>query len=80
MKVNFVQIIRLLRPDHWIKNVGLLFPAFFGQKIGIYEQWSHLGLGFVCFSCMASAIYTFNDLKDVHQDQLHPIKKLRPIA
>jgi len=29
---------------------------------------------------MASAVYIFNDLHDVSEDRLHPIKKFRPVA
>lgn len=37
-------------------------------------------IGFVSFSFMASAVYVFNDMRDVEKDRKHPIKKNRPIA
>jgi 4-hydroxybenzoate polyprenyltransferase len=37
-------------------------------------------LAFFSFCIISSAIYTINDLCDVHEDQQHPTKKLRPIA
>lgn len=37
-------------------------------------------LAFVAFSAAASAIYLFNDLVDIEDDRLHPVKKNRPLA
>jgi 4-hydroxybenzoate polyprenyltransferase len=39
-----------------------------------------LGLGFLCFSLLASSVYVFNDIIDAPADRLHKEKKNRPIA
>ncbi|MCF8150819.1 MAG: decaprenyl-phosphate phosphoribosyltransferase [Sulfuritalea sp.] len=72
--------LRLLRPQHWLKNgfvfVGLLFghagadPVKLGQALA----------AFAAFSLLASAVYVMNDLIDREQDRLHPKKRQRPLA
>ncbi len=71
--------LRLVRFEHWTKNVLLFAPLFFAlefskQNLGI------ISIGFLAFSFMASAVYIMNDLIDIKEDQAHPIKKLRPVA
>ena len=36
--------------------------------------------GFLSFGLSASAIYIINDIRDIEEDRLHPIKKNRPFA
>ncbi len=73
-------IFRLLRVHQWVKNGFVFFPAFFAEAIFRPGVLPRVTLGFLCFSFAASAIYMFNDLRDVEQDRLHPVKKHRPIA
>lgn len=65
---------------HHIKNVLIFLPAFFGGALFSPQMLIILGWGFVSFSCMASAVYIWNDLHDAPQDRLHEIKRNRPIA
>ena len=37
-------------------------------------------MAFVAFSLSASAMYIFNDYKDIKDDRKHPEKKYRPLA
>jgi 4-hydroxybenzoate polyprenyltransferase len=37
-------------------------------------------LAFFAFCCIASAVYIFNDSKDIAADRIHPVKKNRPLA
>jgi 4-hydroxybenzoate polyprenyltransferase len=71
---------RLLRMHQWVKNGFVFFPAFFAVVILRPEVLLRTGLGFLCFNFAASAIYMFNDLRDMQQDRLHPVKRYRPIA
>ncbi len=71
--------IRLLRPTHWIKNVVVLFPIFFGLKYNQPHAWSLAGMVAICFCLFASVIYIVNDIVDAESDKEHPKKKDRPI-
>lgn len=57
--------IKLLRVKHYIKNLLIFIPMFFG---GVFFDFSKLTagmVGFWCFSFISSAIYILNDLKDI---------------
>ncbi|MEM7103592.1 MAG: UbiA prenyltransferase family protein [Bacteroidota bacterium] len=73
-------IIRLLRPEQWIKNLLIFMPAFFAQVITDQSLVLILLAGFFAFCLVASSIYIFNDYYDIEADRLHPKKKLRPLA
>ena len=73
-------IIALARPEHWVKNLFLFLPAFFGARLTESEVFRQAFLGFVAFSLTASAVYVLNDLVDAPQDRNHPDKCRRPIA
>lgn len=72
--------MRLLRIHQWIKNLFILLPVFFGQKIQDTTLYLDLVLGFLSFSLVASSIYIINDCRDLEEDRLHPQKCQRPIA
>ena len=78
--MTFRSIVVLARPEHWVKNLFLLLPAFFGARLTEVEILVSALLGFVSFSLTASAVYVLNDLVDAPQDRNHPDKCLRPIA
>ncbi|MCO6482257.1 MAG: decaprenyl-phosphate phosphoribosyltransferase [Flavobacteriales bacterium] len=73
-------LARLLRVQQWIKNGFVLFPAFFAGVLFHPDILWRTLCGFACFSLAASAVYIFNDLRDVEQDRQHPVKRLRPLA
>ncbi|MDY2833120.1 MAG: decaprenyl-phosphate phosphoribosyltransferase [Sodaliphilus pleomorphus] len=73
-------IIRLIRPKQWIKNLFVFVPVFFGGALFDYQALFNVAIAFVTFSFAASSIYCFNDLRDVADDRLHPEKCKRPIA
>ena len=73
-------LIALMRPTQWLKNIFILFPLFFNKNIMSVEGLANVVCTFVAFSFAASSIYCFNDIMDVKADRLHPKKKLRPIA
>jgi 4-hydroxybenzoate polyprenyltransferase len=76
----FAQIIKLIRPHQYIKNLFIIAPLFFAGAITDQQALIASLLAFVFFSISASAIYVLNDLKDVNEDRLHPVKRDRPIA
>lgn len=80
MPKKIIEIIRLIRPEHIIKNALIFVPLFFGHALLKVECLSNAILGFAVFSLMASSVYVFNDLRDVESDRVHPKKSKRPIA
>lgn len=72
--------VRLIRPQHWIKNFLLVLPAFFAGSLFDIDTMKRLLLGFIAFSFAASTIYIVNDIKDVEKDRKHEVKRNRPIA
>lgn len=77
--MNFRSILKLCRVHQWVKNLFIFLPAFFGQAF-TRDSVLELGLGFLCFSLLASAVYILNDIKDVNDDRQHKEKQHRPIA
>jgi 4-hydroxybenzoate polyprenyltransferase len=75
-----VQLLRLLRPHHFIKNLFVFIPWLFARRFDALEELPSLLLIFLLFSLTAGAIYIFNDLCDLEEDRRHPLKKLRPLA
>ena len=75
-----VNVIRIIRPQQWVKNLFVFMPLVFGGNL-----FSPMGvacslLAFVSFSMAASSIYCLNDVIDVEADRRHPDKCRRPIA
>jgi 4-hydroxybenzoate polyprenyltransferase len=69
-----------MRPHQWVKNLFLFIPPFFAGILFHFNIITDLIFGFFAFSFAASAVYIFNDTKDIKNDLLHPSKKYRPIA
>jgi 4-hydroxybenzoate polyprenyltransferase len=72
--------IQLLRPLQWIKNAFVFAPVFFSTNLLKAEFFWPTLVVFASFCLISSAIYCFNDLRDVEADRLHPKKCKRPIA
>lgn len=70
----------LLRPTHWIKNLFVFLPMFFGGRMLDGGAWAGGVAVFFAFCFMASSIYCYNDIVDADDDRRHPIKCRRPIA
>lgn len=73
-------VLKLLRPEQWLKNLFIFVPLFFGRHLLEIEFLLPCILIFVSFCFTASGIYCFNDIYDVEADRLHPQKCMRPIA
>jgi decaprenyl-phosphate phosphoribosyltransferase len=73
-------LTRLIRLEHWVKNLFLFIPAFFAARLFEGDTFWRAVLGFLSFSLVASAVYILNDLVDAPDDRNHPRKRLRPIA
>lgn len=73
------ELLRLLRPHQWLKNLLVFLPLLAGHVLQS-GNWMLAAVAFVCFCCVASAGYIFNDLLDVQSDRRHASKRRRPLA
>ena len=77
---KFRSYLLLLRIHQWVKNLFIFLPAFFALKLTEVQIITKTGFTFLAFSFLASAVYVFNDMLDVNEDRLHPVKCKRPFA
>jgi 4-hydroxybenzoate polyprenyltransferase len=80
-----MELLRLLRPVHWIKNVFVFAALIFSRQLmgpleeALADVAKVIG-AFGCFCLAASAMYVLNDIVDRHTDSIHPERRSRPIA
>lgn len=74
------QYLKLIRPFHWVKNLLIFVPIFFGGQLFNGNKFFLSVLGFIAFSFIASSVYIINDIQDADKDRKHPKKRFRPIA
>jgi decaprenyl-phosphate phosphoribosyltransferase len=72
-------IITLLRPHQYIKNLFIFAPILFAFSI-TQETLLNSLYAFALFSVLASSVYILNDYMDVEEDKKHPTKCKRPLA
>ena len=81
-----IEYLKVLRPDHWLKNVFILFghlvaiallPAEVPQST--LELVSRIVLSLIPACLIASANYIINEILDAPFDRMHPTKRLRPV-
>lgn len=73
-------IIQSMRPHQWTKNFFVYAALIFSQNIFNLPLLLKTTIAFSAFCLISSALYVFNDLKDLEEDKLHPLKSKRPIA
>ena len=73
-------ILKLLRPQQWVKNLFVFLPLFFDRHLFDVDYLLPCVLVFFAFCFAASGIYCLNDIIDVEADRKHPEKCKRPIA
>ena len=71
-------LIISIRPKQWTKNLLVFSALIFAFEFNIESLWN-TSLAFISFCLISSSIYLINDLLDIKNDRLHPIKKYRPI-
>ena len=80
-----MELLRLLRPVHWIKNLFVFAALVFSrQLLGPLDETlldvAKVVGAFWCFSLAASAMYILNDIVDRRADSIHPERRNRPLA
>ena len=73
-------LVTSLRPHQWVKNLFVLAPLLFGQKLTDLGALTNATIGFAAFCMLSSAVYIFNDWWDAEEDRAHPEKRNRPIS
>lgn len=72
-------LLELLRPRQWVKNGFVLTPVFFSAGFINKSSTLHALAAFVTFCMISSAVYIFNDWRDIDADRAHAKKKARPL-
>jgi 4-hydroxybenzoate polyprenyltransferase len=72
-------LVAAMRPKQWSKNFIIFAGLVFSQNFFHLTSLRTSVLAFMAFCLNASSVYLINDLKDLEQDKLHPVKKLRPL-
>lgn len=77
------EYLKVLRLDHWIKNVFTLLGCwasliYFSIPISV-AVLSKIAIGVLLSCIMSSVNYVINEILDAPLDALHPTKKNRPI-
>src|SRR6185312_11070265 len=73
-------IVKSARPHQWVKNVFVVAPAVFAQRLSDPRADLRTAAAFAIFCFLSSAVYYANDLVDREKDRQHPTKRRRPIA
>ena len=80
VKPMIKDILRLIRPKQWIKNMFVFIPMFFAGELFDLHSLCLCAVTFLAYSFMASSIYCYNDIVDADADRRHPVKCHRPVA
>jgi 4-hydroxybenzoate polyprenyltransferase len=69
-----------MRPKQWLKNVFVFTGIIFGGSF--YNETLVMAViqTTVAFCLTSSGVYIVNDIVDVENDRVHPVKKNRPLA
>jgi 4-hydroxybenzoate polyprenyltransferase len=73
-------ILRSMRPKQWTKNIILFAPLIFSQNITNKQLAISSLISFMVFCMLSGSVYILNDLIDIKQDKVHPLKSKRPLA
>ena len=76
----FANILTEMRVKSWLKNLFVLTPIVFSLELFETEKFIRALILTVSFCLISSAVYVFNDIKDIDKDRNHSVKKNRPLA
>ncbi|QIF05936.1 UbiA family prenyltransferase [Roseimicrobium sp. ORNL1] len=79
-----LEYFKICRPEHWLKNIFILFGHVVAWALVLNFQWDASLVGVAVLSlipaCLiASANYILNEILDAPFDAVHPTKRLRGI-
>lgn len=78
---SYLDLLTLLRPKQWIKNLFVFSPLIFSGSLTNASAVIEATIATIFFCIASSTIYIINDYHDIEKDRLHPVKsKTRPLA
>ena len=78
--MKILEVIKSLRIQQWIKNLFVFAPLVFSRNVFVLPLLVKTLLAFILFCILTGAAYILNDILDLEQDKLHPVKSKRPLA
>lgn len=78
--MTIAYVLESMRPQQWLKNFFIFAPLIFSQNVTDLVLFRRALLAFAIFCLLSGSVYILNDLKDMEEDKLHPLKSKRPIA
>ncbi len=84
MRLRVIEYLKICRPDHWLKNVFILFGHVVALALVLDFEFDtgllRMALLSLIPACLiASANYVLNEILDAPFDAMHPTKRLRGI-
>jgi len=73
-------LIMMIRVAHWAKNLFLYIPLFFAGDLFQINKLLDVTWGVIAFCLVSSSVYILNDIRDLENDKLHPVKRHRALA
>jgi len=73
-------LIISMRPKQWTKNLIIFAAVIFSLHFFEISYFFKTILSFILFTLVSGSVYLYNDLKDIEEDRLHPVKSKRPIV
>jgi 4-hydroxybenzoate polyprenyltransferase len=73
-------VLLSLRPHQWSKNAFVFAALIFAQRLFEPRAVATSVAAFIVFCGLSGVVYLVNDIADRQSDQLHPLKRMRPIA
>ena len=80
MTRRLAALLATARPVQWLKNVVVLAPLIFAQRLTDGGDVLRAVAMFAIFGVLASGVYFINDAVDAPRDRRNPRKMQRPVA
>jgi 4-hydroxybenzoate polyprenyltransferase len=78
--MKILEIVKSLRIQQWIKNLWVFAALIFSQNVFNLPLLVKTIFAFILFCILSGAAYILNDINDLEEDKLHPVKSKRPLA
>ena len=72
--------MRAARVHQWTKNLLVFAAPLAAGALGHPSALGRVSVAFAAFCLLATGAYLINDVRDLAEDRLHPVKRHRPVA